>query len=921
MSASGTSYSRAVRSNLEHELTPFVGRAGELEDLAPLLEERRLLTLTGAGGSGKTRLARRLVEARVEDWPDGLWWIDLGSFSDPELVAPTVAAALGIRIEPGADQVAGLAAQLRDSSMLICLDTCEHLIDATALLASRVLSNAAGVCILATSREALGVPGETVYRVPPLNGTESVELFLDRAARGGPTFELASFGAEIDRLCRRLEGMPLAIELAAAWVPSMTPHQIARGLDHSLRLLGGGSRGAIPRHRALLASMDWSHDLLDPDETMVFRRLAVFTGTFTVEAVASVCANSVVKTDNDSGPDLAGVLRRLVDKSLVALVSSEAQVRYRMLDTVRQYAEARLRSAGEVEATRDRHLELYLALAEEARLGLEVDQDPWRQILDVERDNLQAALSWGLADGLEEASRGRRLAAAMARYWFIRGRAYEGLEFLQRAIDLEPSSASALQARLHCGLAMVAMISGRVTLVEESAGRAVELSLGAGDLETHARALVLSSYPMYFVDIDACASRCREVQELGEPASDLFARDFAGSIEGFSFIRRDRHAEAVALARPAFVRSRARGERFSAGLALGVEQYAQMFCGGITGSVATGREILSIIEPLGNDYLLGTLAANIALALGMSGDVDAGHRLMQPIVRAVDEIPEVDAVGYMYAVGRLNLWEGNLADARTWFERGLRQRTTFAWTAIRCLPPMAGVMRRLGHLDEALALATEAAAAARAAEGPHALAEAWDEQARLAAPHDAAQAHDLHHQALALRREHGLRTFYVDSLDALASSAATTGKAPAAARLLAASDVARGAMGYPRPRVDHESHELLVDAVKRTLGEEDFVQTWQEGASLSLDDAVAMVTRGRGTQARPTSGWSSLTPTELDVVRLLSDGLTNPEIAARLFMSRSTVKTHLSHVYAKIGVSTRAGVAALASARAAATAD
>jgi predicted ATPase/DNA-binding CsgD family transcriptional regulator len=904
-----------VKGNLGHELTPFVGRSGELGDLAPLMGNRRLLTLTGAGGCGKTRLARRLVEVRTEDWPDGVWWIDLGPISDPDLVAPALADALGIWIEPGAGQLEGIVAHLRDSSLLVCLDTCEHLIDATALLANRILGNAPSVCILATSREPLGVPGETVYRVPPLNIAESVELFLDRAGRGDATFDLAPFDADIEHVCRRLEGMPLAIELAAAWVPSLTPHQIARGLDRNLGILGGGPRRAIPRHRALLASMDWSHDLLDPPEREVFRRLAVFAGTFSAEAVETVCASGDAEAENVHRPEPGGVLRGLINKSLVAVVPSGPNVRYRLLDTVRQYAEMRLRSAGEIETTRGRHLDLFVGMAEEARLGLELDQDPWRQALDLERGNLQAALSWGLTADPEGTGRGRQLAAALARYWFIRGQAHEGLDFLQRAIALDSSADSTLLARLYCGLAMLSIISGRVKLVEESAARAIELSLDARDLETHARSLALSSYPLFFADAAACESRCREVQQLGESTGEAFALDFAASISGYSLIRRDRHAEAVSVAQPPFHRSMARGERFCAGLARGVDQISMMFCGDVVGSVIAGQEILSIIEPLGNRYLLGTLATNVSLALGMSGDLEAGRRLMQPIVRAINEVPETDAVAYMYAIGRLYLWEGNLADARMWFERGLRQRETFTWTAVRCLAPMASVMRRLGHLDEAIALATQAATAAMTYDGPLALAEAWDEQARLAAPHDPAQTHDLHHQALSLRREHGLRTFYVDSLDALGASAATTGKAATAARLLAASDMARGDMGYPHPLVDHQSHAALVEGVRRNLGEEDFVRIWHEGTLLSLDDAVALATRGRGAQTRPTSGWASLTPTELDVVRLVSEGLSNPEIGARLFMSRSTVKTHLSHVYAKVGLSTRAGLAALASAQ------
>ncbi len=902
-----------VLGNLRHELSPFVGRAGELADLVGILSSRRLLTLTGAGGCGKTRLARRLVESAVGPWEDGVWWVDLGSVTDAEMVVTSVAETLGVWVEPD-DGLDRLVRHMRDRSLLICLDTCEHLIGSAADLAERIAATAPRVGIVATSREPLGVPGETVYRVPPLTLDESVQLFLDRASRGDPTFDLNPFTDEIEHICLRLEGMPLGIELAAGWVPSLTPHQVALGLDNSLRLLGGGPRRAIPRHQALRASMDWSHDLLEPREKEVVRGLAVFAGSFTEEAADAILASREEAGGDGLEGEVIAVLRQLVDKSLVVLVPDGVRVRYRLLDTVRQYAESKLRDASEIETIRDRHLDYYASLAGEAIAQLDRDQDLVRETLDRERENLHAALSWGLSANRSAAGCSGELAAALARQWFIRGQAHEGLFFLHRAIELNRTD-PALLAKLHSGLAMLAIVAGQAGQIQDHVERALELSIEVEDQVTQARTLALSSYPLFFIDAEACATKAREAEQLAGNVGEEFGRDFAACVAGYSFISRDRHDEALRLSQPAYQRSIERSDRFCAGLAQGVEQYAQMFCGDVTQAVLTGHNMLAMIEPLGNHYLRGTLAANVALALGMSGDLVSGHRLMEPVVDAIDELPDVDAVAYMYTCGQLSLWEGDLVQAQAWLERGLRQRGTFAWSAIRCLMPMAAVMRGLGRNEEALALAVEAETAARSCDAPQVLAEAWDEQARLAAERDPAHAYDLRHRALALKRQYGLRSFYVDSLDGLAASALLAQRHAIAARLLAASDAARGELGYPRPRAGQAVHERLLAAVRSGLGEEPFEVAWGEGASWSLEEAVAVATRGRGAHTRPISGWSSLTPTEREVVGLVVEGLTNPEIGQRLFMGRSTVKTHLSHIYAKVGISNRAGLAALAAAR------
>ena len=542
--------------NLPAELTTFVGRETELFDIEQLVTKRRLVTLTGVGGSGKTRLAGQLGLRVADRWPEGFWFVDLGSVTDPALVPRLAASTLGVLIEPGGDQAEALAVQLAGRRLMVCLDTCEHLLDATATLVDSLLRRCPDVSVLATSREPLRVEGETVWRVPSLDREEAVRLFADRAALADPRFDAQAAARDIEAACLRLDHIPLGIELSAAWVRALSTAQIVAGLEDSFRLLTGGPRHAIPRHQTLLASMAWSHALLADDEKVLFRRLAVFSGTFTLDAAAAVWGDALA--DGESAPDALQLMGRLLDTSLVTVRERGGEVRYRLLDTIRQYADERLREAGEAEAVRDRHLGYFLSLAQEAEPGLDIDQDTWRVVLDSHHDNINAALHWGLtAPPPERADRGRRLAAAMARQWFLRGQSAEGLDFLTRAVDLDPADRSGVQGRLLAGVAMLGMVSGRVDLVAEAAERGGRIATEAGDDVARARCLTMACYPQFFVDFERCQVLASEGRAAGEVAGDPFARDWAAVIEAYSLQTRNRFEEAVAVARLAYERSRA----------------------------------------------------------------------------------------------------------------------------------------------------------------------------------------------------------------------------------------------------------------------------------------------------------------------------------------------------------------------------
>jgi predicted ATPase/class 3 adenylate cyclase/DNA-binding CsgD family transcriptional regulator len=905
-----------LANNLPIQLTSFVGRGDELTAVELLLAGERLVTLTGAGGCGKTRLA---VQAAAEQadlgFRDGVWWVDLGPVTDPAQVAELVASTTGVLVEPVGGPLRALTLQLRDRRMLVCLDNCEHLLDACAELAEALLRSCPEVSVLATSREPLGVAGETVWRVPSLVEDEAVSLFAERASRVRPWFTLDDTNeAAVRTMCRRLDGIPLAVELAAAWLRTLTPAQIAAGLDDRFELLVRGPRGVMARQQTLAASMDWSHDLLDDIDRVVFRRLAVFAGGFTLDAARAVCAEGPVAEH-----EVLTALGRLVDKSLVVVDDGDGdgEARYRLLETMREYAHDRLDAAEETAAARDRHLDHFLALAETAEPEPgRADQDIWLARLETEHDNLRAALRWGLA--LPDPDRARRLAAVLPWLWWTHGHGHEGVDFLQQAISQAPDDRSILQARLLTGLALVADTAGPLQLELDAAQRGMEIAMANGDDRHRGRCLLLSAVVQFYVDFVAARELCEEARRCGEAAGDAFVVDGAFLLEALILSSRDRHEAARPLLEEGTERCLRHGGRAFGSMGIGYQVDTAARTGDVRLAVRLATKAMEVAEPLGDYYGVGGATGHLAWATGLAGDIDAGRRIMEPVVRSVEGADHEVFVPRMAAVlGTLYLWAGEFEDAVGWFEQEARSTDPAADSLIvaRALPGLGAALRHLGRVEEAREELDRAVALTRRLDVPYLLAEALEQLGHLSAPEDPDRAEDLHHQALATRVDHGLRTFYVDSLDALAGLACRAESFPEAVRLLAASDAARDTIGYPRPPVDQPGHQATVDRLRAALGDGAFADAWADGAGLALDDVVAYVRRARGARGRPSTGWASLTPTELDVIRLVVEGLTNPEIGARLFMSRATVKTHLSHVYAKLGVANRIELATFASAQ------
>ncbi len=472
--------------NLPLQLTSFIGREREQAELRTLLAGTRLLTLTGSGGAGKTRLALRVAGELVDKYADGVWLVEFASLGDGALVSKTVASVLGVPEAPGRPLDEVLSGALQPRSILLILDNCEHVLPFVARLADGLLRTCPRVRILATSREALNIAGETVWRVPSLTlpaagaasanrlrASDAVRLFEERAQAVVPGFELTLQNAPaVAEVCRRLDGMPLSIELAAARVRLLSVNQVAARLDDRFRLLTGGSRTAPTRQQTLRATIEWSYSLLSEQEQLLFDRLAVFAGGWTLEAAEAVAAG-----DGIDANDLLDLLGRLVDKSLAqAEPSEDGTVRFCYLETLRGYGQERLRGRGEADAVAERHALFFIDFAEQATAGLfgAGELQALRQ-LEPEHDNVRAALRWLVDRG--DMERGRHLAANFGMFWFFRGHLSEGRRWLDHLL-IPPLGHDPTPAAARCLFiaADLALAQGDYTAMRAWAERALAAS-------------------------------------------------------------------------------------------------------------------------------------------------------------------------------------------------------------------------------------------------------------------------------------------------------------------------------------------------------------------------------------------------------------------------------------------------------------
>ncbi|MFI6167668.1 LuxR C-terminal-related transcriptional regulator [Nocardia sp. NPDC051052] len=880
---------------LPTELSSFIGRTEELTAIGAAVAPGKVVTLVGPGGCGKTRLALRVAHTVFENWPDGVRWVALEDERDDAAVVQRVAAAIDVLLPGGADPVATVARGLADRETLLVLDNCEQLGDGVAALVTGLLGRCPRLGVLATSRGPLGVGGEQVRRVPALGLADALTLFLDRAYAGEPTPQAHTAAR---RVCDRLDRLPLALELAAGWAGTLSLTQLADSLHEPYAVLDGGARTAPFRQRTLAESMRWSHELLVDDERVLFRRLGVFEPGFSADAVAELAAppGRALRT-----------LRGLIDKSLVTADTTGVVARYRMLGVVRDYALLRLAEAAEAERLRDRHLAVYLAMVEQAEPLRNTDQDAWRARIAVELANIRAAIDWGLRR--DDPSGGRALAAAMAWFWYLEPRGVEGVRVLRLAVDRGDGARDELQARVLAGLALVCdtAVYGFVGYESARAAAALAAELGADAVGRLARSLC--AVEQLGIDLDRASADAEVLHQDALHAGDGFVADSTQALLGLIHLFRDEYRSAIAQLDQALVGMGKRNDRGSASFALTWLATATARSGDLPRAAELTEQAVATAQPLHDFHHMGSARAAFAEIRVYQGRFDDASAALAPIDRLLDGEASPFVPGWERVHGMLALAEGHPAAAIAWCRKEGRTPGEAAdgsltpWTRV----VLATALRENDESDAAAALLDTLVAEPMLLALPSVHADVLDQQAFLLHDSDIEQALRLHHEALSIRTDRELVLGCVASLEALAVVLARRGTLESAAVLLGAADRARADTGSAHGRPVHVARTLLDSRVAA----QDLADHLERGRSMGIAQAVDYATKARGKRNRPASGWASLTPMERSVVALAVDGLSNPEIAARLFISRGTVKTHLAHVYAKLGVANRTELARL----------
>ena len=583
-------------SGTAHQLR---GRRQELDEIRRLLGTSRLLTLTGAGGCGKTRLALQVASELAGEFRDGIWAVDLGPVSEPGLVANSVSATVGIREGWYRPLTDSLGDYFRSRHALIVLDNCEHLIDACAHLVEPLLRAAPHLRVLATSREGLGIAGETVWRVPSMATPEARRLFADRAVAVQPAFVVTDENAAtVADICRRLDGIPLAIELAAARLNVLSVDQVQARLSDRFRLLTGGSRTAIARQRTLEATIDWSYDLLAEVERLLLCRLSVFPGGWTLEAAEDVCGGSGLESEM-----MLDLLSRLVDKSLVNVEDGADGSRYRCLETVRQYARERLLQSGDAKRVRDRHSRFFLAFVRRAEPALvEADQALWLTRMQSEHDNMRSALEWSL-DGHTGEDSGLEMAAAMSWFWIKRGHLGEGRVWLERALANDGAS-SRLTAKALAGLGSITFFQGDYPTTKQVAERSLEIGRA---VDAPAEAVLslglLSVLAFESGDVDRSVHLARECLDAAATCGEPWRASPALQCLAYQAMQAGDFDEACRMSQEALGHCRRKGDTWGIGMCLSDLALFRVLQGHYTEAEHFCGEALAATRELGDRLL------------------------------------------------------------------------------------------------------------------------------------------------------------------------------------------------------------------------------------------------------------------------------------------------------------------------------
>ena len=691
--SAGDDMELGIHGNTGEEFNAFVGREHEISEVCRIAGTARALTLCGAGGIGKTRLAIRVAAGLAPDFADGAWFIELADVQHPELVVSRIASATGVVEEPGRSLMATLADAFRPRQMLIVLDNCEHLIDVCARVCQRLLASSPGLRIIATSREPLRVAAETIWQVPPmampaqegredgaaLLRSDALRLFADRAAAANPGFALGSGNVNaVASICRAVDGLPLGIELAAAWVRVLTVEQIAARLTDRFRLLSSAERMVPARHRTLRSAIDWSHELLSAPERMLLRRLSVFAG-WPLEMAEHVCASLAPGEDLAAG-QIFGLLAGLADKSLViAEPEAAGRIRYRMLDTIRDYAAERLREAGEAEPLRARFRDYTVREVEEAALlGMAITPGTWADRVEIfrrfesENSNLTHVLTW--CHGAGDAESGLRICVAMRPVWIVQGSFGEGAGWMDAFLDLDTSALSAAVL----GPALV----GRAQLA---------FALDPADAAQRAKA-----------GLDLC--RGGGLEFWAASALNLLAEAalHAGEL-----------AEADARAAEALAITSDSGDFFNASYACGTSAAVAAYRGDLDGALRLAERALELARDIDHQWAVARVLLGLGDLARLTGDPARARQQYEEafsILREVGARPEMARC--LAGIGRIEISQGELELAGQHLTESieLSRSTGSRIGVIRGLDTFAALAIAQGNQDLGVQLAAAAAA-------------------------------------------------------------------------------------------------------------------------------------------------------------------------------------------------------------------
>jgi predicted ATPase/class 3 adenylate cyclase len=656
----------STRHNLPGSLTSFVGRERESEEVKRLLAATRLLTLIGVGGTGKTRLMLHTAKSQLNQFRHGVWLVELAALTDPELIPGKIASVLSLREIPGRSLQDVLVDYLRYKQTLLLLDNCEHLIGACARLAQVLLNDCPKLTILATSREGLGISGESIYQVPSLSipstngdqkldelmGYEAMRLFIERAQAASPGFQLTpANGAAIVQICQRLDGIPLAIELAAARVRMLSPEQIAARLKDHFRLLAGGSRTALPRQQTLQALIDWSWDLLNQDEHKLLRRLAVFSGGWKLEA-----AEVIVHFPEEEQLDVLDELFNLVNKSVViAEQKPDGEMRYHLLETIRQYARERLIEAGEIIQMRERHAEYYARLAIDARDRM-MDESflDWIMLLDEDYSNIRAALEWNLE---HQPFIALKMVEGIRQYFVVRSMIGEGLSWSEQAFQAAHTMLSTEDVKtLNDQQAHIAVVRGWQAMLMNMQGgsqkrmriaeEALELARQSKEQSTLCECLGISAFVYAFAnEIEQAVKYAREGRKIGHQINNMEGLGLSLSVLAMlsMYVEDDPDKERIYIEElrqwhEAFPR------QWLAGNAMLTQGQVALRRGQYSEAISYYEESISINEAHGETYFTNVARSDIGHAHRKMGDLDKAKEIYRETILVWQDLGQLGAV-------------------------------------------------------------------------------------------------------------------------------------------------------------------------------------------------------------------------------------------------------------------------------------